>query len=478
MGATDPLYQALYRELREAILTGVLAPGARLQSSRSLAAARGIARNTVLTAYEQLQADGLIICRTGSGTYVSEDLAYQRVRNTPAAAAPRLSAAARRLPTDRPYRLGLDRRPEPGIVCDFSYGDPSRRLFPSRAWLNSLRAAIEDPRFFGYGSPAPEGFPPLRQAVAHYLNLSRRLLCTPEQVIIVSGSQQALFLVARLLVDPGDTIAVEECCFHGATLAFESVGAKFALLPIDADGLDPEALEWLPDGARLIYTTPANQFPTGARLSLERRLRLLDWANRHDAYVFEDDYDGEFRYRGRTLTPLQALDRNGRTIYCGTLSKILHGGIRLGYLVLPPALVPVFSRLKYLLDCHTDLLEQIALTHFIESGAFLRHLSRLRKVLAVRRQALLDGLTDHFGDRAIFRDNGAGQHVLVQFAGHDKARDDALIAAAAANGVRLYSAARYYLRAPSRSGLLFGYTHADVGEIERGLARLARCNWY
>jgi GntR family transcriptional regulator/MocR family aminotransferase len=348
---------------------------------------------------------------------------------------------------------------------------PSLADFPVATWHRCLgRAARRAPeRAYDYGSP--QGSIALRTALAGYLGRSRGVACTPEQLIVVTGSQQGIDLAARLLLDPGDDVVVEEPGFEGARNAFLAYGARLAPVAVDDEGLDPGAL---PATARLALVTPAHQYPLGGVMSWTRRAALLGWAARAGAWVVEDDYDGEFRFDGRPVPPLKALDAGGHVLYLGTCSKVMFPALRVGYLVLPPALVEPFARAKLLADGGSPRLEQDALAEFIAGGAFERHVRRARARNAERRAALLSALHDRLGDRVSVSGANAGLHLVVWLRDVPGRSAGAIARRAADAGVGIYPIAPYYTSAPpGRAGFILGYSALAVRDIRAGVARLA-----
>ena len=466
-GSDGPLYRRVYHALKSVIRSGRLAPDARLPSTRALATDLRVSRNTVMLAYEQLLAEGYIVTRDRATTSVARALparAAAASRPRPAATAP-VSGYARRLM----QRLeGLPARQS--VRYDFRYGEPSVDEFPREIWRRLLAARARRPAAdaLGYGSPA--GYLPLRAALAEYLKRARGVLCEPEQVVIVNGSQQGFDLVARVLLDPGDVVVVEEPHYPGVTIPFEAAGARLARVPVDGDGLETPRL---PARARLAYVTPCHQFPTGVIMPLGRRLALLAWAARAGARVIEDDYVSEFRYEGHPLEALQSLDRDGRVIYVGTFSKTLFPALRLGYLVLPTSLVAPFVAAKWAADRFSATLAQEALTDFITTGQFERYLRRAGSRNAARRRALIGALRQHFGDRVAIAGENTGVHLVVWL--NDVAPRDlsAVIARARALGVGLYSVAPLHASPPPRAGLLFGYASLSEADIRAGIRRMA-----
>ena len=477
-----PLYQQVYRAARRAILTAELAPGIRFPSSRALAKDLGVSRNTVILAYDQLLAEGYIAAREGSGTFVAttlpeeltEAIRADRGDDTPAEIfSPRLSVHGRRLAEiGARHQVSWESR-TPALTFDFRYGRPNFFDFPHETWHRVLarRARRASVRQLDYGPPA--GRDELRNAIAEYLWRSRGVVCTPEQVVVVSGSQQGLDLAARTLLDAGDRVVIEEPHYTGARIAFDAVGAEIVATALDDDGLQVSSLSDAGD-IRLAYVTPAHQFPSGVVMPIQRRLEVLAWAERSNALIFEDDYDSEYRYSGRPVEALQGLDRAGRVLYAGTFSKLMFPALRMGYLVLPAALVSPITTAKAIADTGCPALEQLALADFIHQGHFDRHLRRSRTRNAKRREALLTALARHLGDRVEVSGANAGLHVLVWLHGFAARRLPALRRRAAEQGVGVYPITPFYLTPPSRAGLLLGFASLQEKEIEEGIQRLAR----
>ena len=471
-----PLHRQLYRALRDAVLSGRLAPGSRLGSSRELARELGVSRNTVLAALEQLVAEGYATTRAGSGTFVSDALPERPARSAaaPRADAPlRLAAAGRRIASGlRPYpvRWGLPR--EPGCI-DFRYGEPAYGDLPLATWARLLgRHARRLPvRRLAY--QAPGGAPELREALAGYLARARGVVCDPEQVLVVHGSQQAIDLAMRLLVDPGDRVVLEEPHYAGFAFCAAAAGAERVHVPVDAEGLCVDALEPLRK-ASLVCVTPSHQFPTGAVLSLPRRLALLAWAACSGALVLEDDYDGEFRYDGRPPACLQSLDEEGRVLYVGTASKLLFPALRIGWMVVPRPLAALFRDAKAIADTGTATLEQAAFADFVREGHLERHVRRARRRHARRRAVLLEALHAELGERAEVVGIEAGLHVLLRLPELAARRVSQLRAACRDRRILVYPAAPYYATPPRHAELLLGYAALSEDEIRRGVRGLRR----
>lgn len=468
-----PLFRQVYRAIRDGIVAGRFAVGARLPPTRALAAELDVSRATVLLAYEQLAAEGYLAGRQGAGTYVQGGASARTpLPRAPAAraTAPRLGRSAtallarRRLPLESAYASA-----RPRLRWDFRYGLPSLGDFPLEAWRRCLGRAARRAPAAAYDYGPPQGSPALRAALAGYLGRSRGVSCTPEQIVIVTGSQQGIDLAARVLLDAGDAVVVEEPGFEGARNAFLARDAVVEAIPVDDEGLDPAALR----NGRLVLVTPSHQYPLGSVMPWTRRAALLAWAGRRGAWVVEDDYDGEYRFDGRPLPPLKALDADERVLYLGTFSKVMFPALRIGYLVLPEALVEPFARAKVLADGGSPRLEQEALADFLASGAFERHVRRSRARNGARRAALLRALEEHLGDRAVVRGANAGLHVVLWVRGVPGRAAGALARRAAASGVGIYPITPHYVTPPADAGFILGYSGLGVREIRTGVARLA-----
>lgn len=465
-----PLYQQMVQELRRAIGSGRLVPGARLPSSRELARVHGIARNTVATAYEQLVAEGYLEGRDRSGHYVSGDLPdnglhAERVPGVPGSAPPlRLSTWAQGI-------MHLDPPTESDhLPFDFRQR-VSSRAYPRAAWRRHMDRALADDAegLLEYDEPA--GYRPLREAIAAYATRSRGLTCTPEQVVVTSGARQGVDLLLRTLLNPGDAVALEEPGYHGARQALAAAGARIAAVPLDERGLQTGALSHLAD-LRLVYVTPSNQYPTGVTLDPARRLALLEWARRTGAVIIEDDYDGEFRYAGRPLQALQGLGPQ-QVAYVGTFAKSLAPGLRLGYLVLPTDLVRPVTIAKWVSDRQTATVPQAALASFIASGDLERHLRRARLIFRRQRDALLAAFAAHL-PAARLGTAVAGLHVVAVLPGIATPAAEALLVERAQRaGIGLQPARPAYTVAPEPGTFLFWFSHLDEAALAEGIRRLA-----
>lgn len=463
------LHAQLTRALKGAMFAGRVGRGARLPATRQLARELGVSRNTVMAAYDQLRAEGFLNGRVGSGSYVTPQL---QVACPPAAdigvLAPQSEFARRaRRYHDHRHMPGRD---IPGVRYAFQYGVPLTNPALTSAWARELAHAAA---YTAPGYPVTQGLPVLREAVCDYLARRRGVQATPEDVVIVAGTQQAIALSARVLLDPGDEALLEEPHYSATREVLQIHGARVRTVAVDADGLCCDAL---PDPApRLICVTPSHQFPSGALLSLPRRLALLEYASRHDSWILEDDYDGEFRYDTRPLAALRSLDRHGRVIYVGSFSKVLLPSLRLGYLVVPPGLRRDFVDAKWQDDFGSPGIEQAALARFIANGGFERHLRRSWQALRHRRAALLQGLQRCGADRLEINDSRAGMHVVAWLRGRSAAQGEAFIAHARSLGLGLYPIAPYYLDPPDRAGLLLGFAGLSVAEIDGAMSLFEEC---
>ncbi|MBI3300794.1 MAG: PLP-dependent aminotransferase family protein [Deltaproteobacteria bacterium] len=476
-----PLYAQLYRAVRAQILAGKLPPGARMSATRALATELGLSRNVVMQAYEQLLAEGYLVARTGAGTFVASDLPqkFTTPRNTTGLTRAvkqmpvQLSAYVRRIERDATaseFTWAPRRTPLP---YEFRYGRPSVVDFPPETWCRVLarRARRISIRDLDYGPP--EGLPSLREAIADYLARARAVRCTPEQVVILNGSQQAFDLAARVLIDPGDRVVLEEPQYRAARAVMQAAGATIRTIPVDEQGLCTGQLTAKGKGSKLIVVTPSHQFPTGAVMPLARRLELLAWSERESAFIFEDDYDSEYRYSGRPIEALQALDSHGSVLYAGTFSKVMFPGLCLGYLVVPEHLVKPVRTVKALLDTGSPSLLQLALVDFIQAGFFERHLHRLRMRNAARRAALLDAVERYLGSRAEVSGVDAGLHVLLWLPEVAQCDEANFRKRAEELGVGVYSVTPFYSTPPPQAGLLLGYASLTEKEITEGIRRLA-----
>jgi GntR family transcriptional regulator / MocR family aminotransferase len=468
-----PLHQQLYEELRQAILTGKLLSGERLPSTRALAQSLGISRGTVKLGYEQLLNEGYLETVNGSGTFVCQQISDQSLLVLPSQSrcpgtviTPGLSQYAQNF-----VNRSLPKHSAPKHEIDFCYWQPAFSHFPLQIWRQTMTRHLQSPDLLDYSSE-PLGYKLLREAIARYLVRSRAVRCDGSQVMIVNGTQQALDLIARLFIDPGDQVVMEEPGYLSARRVFQSQGAEILPISVDTSGMMVKQLHSTANPIKLVYTTPSHQFPTGAILSLPRRLELLAWAQQQGAMIIEDDYDSEYRYGEKPIPAMQGLDQNNSVIYIGTFSKVLFPALRIGYLVLPPELVKIFSQAKRLIDRQSPLLEQYVLADFINEGHLERHFRRMRTLYNQRRQALVKSLELILGKRVTIFGDAAGIHLMVQL--QTDISDEEIIVRAAQVGVGLTSAASFYLRSSRGGQFLFGYANLEEAKINEGISRLAQ----
>jgi GntR family transcriptional regulator / MocR family aminotransferase len=462
-----PLFRQLYLGLRQGILSGTFSAGERLPSTRELADQLRVSRTIVLLAYDQLLAEGYAEGRAGSGTYVSGSLRLNSRRILEKPAKIQLSqfgaaAAAASQTVEFPDRLPTRLR------YDFAYGGSDLAIFPFDAWRRILlrHALRASTRELDYG-PAG-GMPALREAISAQLRRSRAVICDPSEVIVVNGSQQALDLVTRVLVERGDTVAVEDPQYQGIREVVRAASARLAPVPVDRQGLVPAKL---PNRASLIFVTPSHQFPTGAILPLERRLALIEWAVQKNAVIIENDRDGEFHYTGRPLESLQGLDREGRILYVGTFSRTIFPALRIGYMIVPKSLAPILTTAKWLSDQHSATLGQKTLAEFIATGIYERHLRRLRRRNTARRDALLEAIGKYLGDRVEITGADSGSHVVLW--PREPISEAAANSRAASRGVGIYGISHCFLKQPSRPGLMLGYAALNETQIREGIRLLS-----
>jgi GntR family transcriptional regulator / MocR family aminotransferase len=469
-GASDgSLYLQIYRKLRSAILGGHLAPGTRLPSTRTLARDVSVSRTTAEEVYTQLHAEGFVERRVGDGTYVAT---IEVVRTPKRSRAPRIVAGTRRLAA---RMQPLERHPcfpDAAVPRAFTAGSPAVDHFPMTVWRGIVARCHRrfGDRALRTGDPA--GYEPLREAIATYLNASRGVVCSAEQVVVLSSSQQGLDLAVRLLVDPGETAWLEDPAYPGACAALLANDARVVPVPVDADGLRVEEGVRLARQARLAYVTPSHQFPTGTTLGLERRLSLLDWARREGAWILEDDYDSEFRYDGRPLASLQGIDEDNRVIYVGTFTKVLFPALRLAYAVLPPDLVNPFVTARGLIDGFAPTLPQMVATEFFAEGHFGVHIRRMRELYRERRDVLVESVARWLDGRVRLGPVDAGLHAMAHLA--DRSSDRAASERASRHGVFAEPISRYHVGTPTTPGLFLGFAALTPLQIREGVRRLAR----
>ncbi len=469
-----PLHARVQRAIRQLILDGALDAGRPLPASRALAKSLGVSRDTVESAYSQLHAEGFIERRVGSGSFVSE-----RAQRLPGRAKPRRtgvgSEAALRLSQrgSAMFQSGGVRdflAPRP-----FAPGVPETRSFPLQTWERLERQVLKEYGTLALLHSPPQGMEPLRRAIADHVNLERGARATPERVLVLTSSQQALTLCATVLLDAGDRIFIEDPVYHGARKAFDAAGLECVPVPLDADGLRAddltEASEAPGEAARAVFLTPSHQFPTGATLSLDRRLAVIEWARQRQGWIIEDDYDSEFHYAGRPTACVQGLDPGERTIYIGTFTKSLFPGLRIGYMVLPPELVAPMTVARTLLDGHSAPIPQLTLARFMEGGHFGAHVRTMRAVYAERRDALARLVRQHLAEFVEPRVPAGGMQMPCVFIRDIPERE--AVESARRAGIDLLGLTTLQASGRHKAGVLMGFAAHAPHELDVAVKKLA-----
>ncbi len=468
------LQQQIYRQIRADILTGSLTPGEVLPPSRSLADELNVSRNTVLRAYDQLVAEGFAKPKQGAGLFINQVAtsgAYpERGRVSGRTRRSTLAQRLKRLPETR-----FQRTPRGGYRYEFLYGEPSYENFPHSSWARTLGKVAREITTSQLSYPPFQGRSELREAIAGYLKRARRVICNPDNIMIVHGTQDAVDLCCRMLIDPGDQVVCEQPGYRGFIKASVAVGADIRYVPVDDAGLLTTKLP-RPDSrsrrAKLAFVTPAHQFPTGGVLPVGRRLALLEWARQHQTMIVEDDYDGEFRYGGPPLDTLHALAQES-VVYVGTASKAFFPGLRLGWMVVPEQFIEDLVRLRSIADTTPPVMEQLALAEFMQSGQYERHIFRTRKRYAEKRRRLLAAFEARLGDRVKVLGADAGIHVLLQIPGLPAAATNDLIDRCRDCDVGIHTSAIYYQKPPAFIELVIGYNSVPLHDIPAGVDIIA-----
>jgi GntR family transcriptional regulator/MocR family aminotransferase len=465
--AVAPLYRQIYESFRSRVIASELRAGDPVPSTRELARDLRVSRLPVLNAYEQLLAEGYFETRAGAGTFVAASLI---ARSDP----PRLTG-------ERTISRGAAALPpfEEATWSErlgpFQLGQPELRAFPVRTWSRLTARYVRSMRVKALQYGDALGLPELRQAIAGYLRTARGVRCEAGQVLVVSGSQQALDLSARVLLDPGSVVWVEEPGYWLVHHVLKAANCRAVPVPVDAEGLDVSAGMKRRAKARAVFVAPSHQSPLGVTMSASRRLELLDWAQQSGAWVVEDDWDSEYRYDSKPIAALQGLDGNGRVIYTGTFSKVMFPSLRLGYVVVPPDLVERFVAMRRAVDLCPPNVPQAVMAEFIAEGHFSRHIRRMRPIYARRRQLLAEAIAGEFGSAAEVVGDAAGMHVAVLLRG---CRDDrALASAASQRSIQVSALSALYVGNRPRQGLVLGFGNSDDSRIApavRVLRKVAR----
>lgn len=468
-----PLYRQIYEAIRAAILSGEFAPKMRLPSTRSLAQNLSVSRITVFNAYEQLLAEGYAEGKIGAGTFVASvlpDDLLQTAKSKRTKNEIKKTSVLNLSPYGKKLKLKEAESIRAGAIAKFQpfqNGLTAVDEFPFETWSRIAAKYHKNPprSILGYGDP--KGYAPLREAVVAHLKSARGVICTAEQIIITSGAQQALDLTARIFLSETDSVLIENPCYKEARNLFAATGARIVPVDVDGEGFNPQQIPKAGENAKLIYVTPSHQYPLGITMTLARRLALLEWANRKNAWIIEDDYNSEFRYAGRPLASLQGLDKNGRVIYIGTFSKTIFPALRIGCVVVPEELTEIYANARALADVHSPAIEQAILAEFISEGHFARHIRRMRALYEKRQNILLAECEKHLEGLLEVEKADAGMHLVGRLA--DGVDDKQISEKAAAKNLKLAPVSSYSNKKLKRGGLILGYTAFDERQIKRGV---------
>ncbi len=466
-----PLYRQIYRNLRRAIMLGQILPGTKMPSTRTLSKQLNVSRNTVINAYEQLIAEGCLVSEHGSGTYVAFNL--ESTNLTPSSESihkPERNGNSNR--ADRMLKM-LHRTIKPMPACKdgkiraFREGVPALDMFPYKTWQRLINKAW---RFSPSELLCGGSYLPLCEAIAAYLNVARGVSCSTEQVIVVSGSQMGISLVGQVLLDPGEAVWIEDPGYPGAYGAFQSVSVTTIPVPVDKEGLLlQEGIRKCPN-ARLAFVTPSHQFPLGSMMSFRRRLELLNWAEQNNSWILEDDYDSEFRYSGRPITALQAIDMKRRVIYLGTFSKVMFPAIRLGYLVVPLDLVEAFRAARQFTIQYPPLLEQAALADFINLGHFNHHIHRMRALYESRQNILIKAAKNEWEGIIETESSDAGMHLIGWLPGSMDDQDASKKVARC--GIDAFPLSNFCFDEKLRGAFVLGFAGINENDIRAGVSAI------
>lgn len=463
------LHARIQRAIRQLILDGALEVGRPLPASRALAQSLGVSRDTVEAAYSQLHAEGFIDRRVGSGSFVSERAQVPPRRGTSQRVklhreSPRLSQRGAAIFQNGGVREALIPRP-------FAPGVPETRSFPLQTWERLQRQVLKEHGTLALTHSHPQGVEALRRAIADYVNLERGARATPDRILVLTSSQQALSLCATVLLDAGDRVFIEDPAYHGARRALDAAGLESVPVPLDAQGIRIESLQNAAQPAKAIFLTPSHQFPTGATLALDRRLAIIEWAHRNQAWIIEDDYDSEFHYAGKPTACVQGLDAHDRTIYIGTFTKSMFPGLRIGYMVLPSQLVAPMTVARTLQDGHSASIPQLTLARFMEGGHFGSHVRTMRGVYAERRDALELLVRKHLADFVEPRVPNGGMQMPCVFV-RDIPEREAIDTARRA-GIDLLGLTPLHASSKHKAGFLMGFAAYAPKELEIAVKKLA-----
>lgn len=476
--ASLPFYLQIYEKIRNEILSGEFKAGMRLPSTRALAKQLGVSRMTVVNAYDQLLAEGYLEGKKGAGTFIAAKIPEYFFKAKDVEKAKDLSQSRGRKINFSPYGAKLHENSrrilgayQKNKFSAFEIGVPALDKFPFEIW-QKIAARVHNgvrKEFYGYTDFA--GYEPLQTAIAEHLRSVRNVKCTPAQIIITNGAQQTFDLIAKVFLERGDKVLIEDPCYFGVKLALGVYGVEMIPARVDAEGIEIENIERQPS-VSFVYVTPSHQFPLGVTMSLARRLALLEKAAERDLWIIEDDYDSEFRYGGKPVTSLQGLDKNGRVLYVGTFSKTVFPGLRLGCLVVPEDLIGVFSAARAVSDGHSSVVDQAILAEFIAEGHFAKHLHRMRKIYQKRQEILVSEVKRELAGLMEIEPNNAGMHLIGWLP--EKADDISISKKLAAVGIRNMPVSLYAMMKMPRGGIMLGYTATDEEQIKNGVETIKK----
>ena len=472
-----PIHLQIAAHLRNCILQGALPAGTQFLGSREIVRELGCSRTVILTAWDLLYAEGYLESTPRGGVTVAS-VKQAQVNPAPAAFSPKAASTAIEIgPVSDRWRSLLAFEYDTNWKSEFSPGAPDVSSFPFKEWARLLRQAWQNPKNSDCLDLPPEGHPVLRSEIANFLGSVRGLVCAPGNVAVTSGTSGALDFCSRMILDQGDEVWVEEPGFVEARWTLTAAGAKLVPVLVDDKGLCVSEGIRLAPNAKLVVVTPSHQYPIGVSMGLERRLELLDWANKNDAWVIEDDYNSEFRHQDSMIASLRSLDRDGRVIYLGTFSKLMMPSLRIGYMIADERLIRAFSKGRARIDVHTSGIGQVALAEFMREGHLLRHLRRMRKVYAARRAALIDAIATLMSDDLTVSSAATGLHLVALFTERMRARmsDAEAVKLLLQTGIHVQPLSQNYLGEPTRQGLVFGYGRLQTEDACRLISKMAAC---
>jgi GntR family transcriptional regulator / MocR family aminotransferase len=465
-----PLHKQIYDAYRGAILRGDLHPGQQIPSSRILTTELQVSRFPVLNAYAQLLAEGYFESRMGAGTFVSTSLPEQLMSVAQPAPSPAQVPPGPRPVSQRSLRYPLfDRSHTLRGWGPFGVHQPAFDEFPFQTWSRLVTRHSHSPQANAIHHIDPRGSEAFREEICAYLRTARGVKCDAKQIMVVSGSQQALDITARVLFDPGSRVWVEEPGYQLERIILAAAGCHLCPVPVDSEGIDVSAGIRHHPKARAAFVTPSHQYPLGSTMSASRRLQLLNWAQSSGAWIIEDDYDSEYRYESQPIASLQGLDANARVIYIGTFSKVLFPSLRIGYIVVPPDLVDKFVAVRFAMDIFPPYLYQEVLADFMRMGHFGRHIRRMRQLYSERRTALVKSLRNEFGDTLEVHGAEAGMHLVITVP--NIASDKEIVASAAKERIWLLPLSSCYAGEKKRQGFILGFGSTPAGQMARAVRK-------